>query len=163
MPLARDCRRYLEAFHPERHNATEGENMTTPIQQIRARSLPKMEAYQTDLDHDQRWLAENPGRGFVHITTSSATHIYAIPDGFGKNEAVPYLFGISTAREIAHGELVVIAAMDKAGASFQFCPSSALREDLREVLEVSGRQALHYFRAGYEASCSELNRRGGNW
>lgn len=70
---------------------------------LRRACLPIMEAYQSDLGHDARWLFTNPRTPFLHVCTNSSTHIYAIPDDYGQNEAEPYLFGKSTPREIARG------------------------------------------------------------
>ena len=130
--------------------------METLHAQLAARSLPIMVAFQSDLEHDREWLLRNPYVGFVHITTASSTHIFAIPADFGKNERVPYLFGHATPREIAHGEMTVIHAMDRAGSVFQYCPTTALAEHLRIVQPTTGLAALNRFREGYEAACERL-------
>lgn len=132
----------------------------TVIEQIKARSLPLMETFQSDLEHDSDWLNRLPAAGFIHITTNSSTHIFGIPDGFGKNERVPYLFGHSTAREIARGELAVIHSMNKAGAFFQYCPAPRYRDGIRYVAEITGRTAAIKFTEGYEKACARLQARG---
>jgi hypothetical protein len=138
---------------------TTTEAAATIYQQIAARSLRKLESYQSDLAHDQEWLRANPSTQFVHITTKSSTHIYAIPNGFGGNVEVPYLFGRSTPRAIAAGELTVIQRFDReGGALFQVCDNPAFH--CATVRLVDGGTAAAMFHEGYESSCRKLQARG---
>lgn len=55
---------------------------------------PLMSQHLEDLDHDQRWLSENPGVPFVHVTRRSGTHIFPMPcaNALREDRAQPHLF-----------------------------------------------------------------------
>ena len=144
-------------------------NLTPAIfQQVFARSYPIMESYQSDLAHDLRWFQENPEAGFIHITTKSGTHLYPMPVDFGANKVVPYLFGRSTPREIAHGHLGVLQMFDRRqrrldgqaleGELFQMCEPSRIDPRFRQVRQVTGARAVCSFREAYDAACKRLDR-----
>lgn len=80
---------------------------------LRAVCLPKMESYQTDLAHDQRWIEEHPGAHFMHICTTTSTHIMQCPQGYGADEREPFLFGHATPSEINQQYLGCIRSAQK--------------------------------------------------
>ncbi len=74
----------------------------TTHESICQNARPLMTAYQTDLEHDGRWIEENPGREFIHITRRSGTHIYGLPrtEPLVRDEPRPYLFGVARPSDI---------------------------------------------------------------
>jgi len=63
---------------------------------------PLMDSFQTDLEHDGRWIKDNPGRAFVHVTRPTGTHIFGLPctEELIADTRQPYLFAEARPSEI---------------------------------------------------------------
>ena len=69
---------------------------------LRAACLPRLIAYESDLGHDARWIANHVGEHFIHTCRPTGTDIYLCPRGYGSNEREPFLFGHATPQDQAH-------------------------------------------------------------
>lgn len=82
--------------------------------ELRTLATPHIEAYRTDLDHDERWIAENPGVPFLHWTRALGTHLVgllpreALP---AEGERVAFLFGTADWRHIVRSALSMAKAI----------------------------------------------------
>jgi len=76
--------------------------MVATFEKIRELAEPIMTAYQSDLEHDRKWLQENQGKPFIHVTRESGTHLIPVPrkDSFIDDSPVPHLFGEAKPSEI---------------------------------------------------------------
>jgi len=124
---------------------------------LRAASLPKMEAFQTDLDHDERWINDNQGAHFLHVCTKTSTHILPCPLGYGADLPIRYLFGTSRPSEIARQSLSCIdSAID--GSLWQ--DGQWHYFDGRRLVAISVEAARVFF-ADYVRRSESLLRRAG--
>jgi hypothetical protein len=77
-------------------------------EQLHKRSLPLLEAYETDLIHDRDWIEANPTTAFIHYTRTTGTHLIPLnpSDTYppaGTN--VKYLFGMADREKLLQGKL----------------------------------------------------------
>jgi len=115
--------------------------VTNVYEQLDERSLPLLEAYQTDLTHDRDWIENNPGVLFMHYTRATGTHLIPLnpSDTYpAAGTKVKYLFGMADREHILQGKL-----------EMQDWFENALREPPRLVLHYDGRtlQAVTMSRA----------------
>lgn len=70
--------------------------------ELKRRAEPLMQGFQSDLEHDRRWIEDNPGREFIHVTRATGTHILLIPDAEAllDDAPVPHLFGEARPSEV---------------------------------------------------------------
>ena len=77
-------------------------------EQLHKRSLPLLEAYETDLAHDRDWMQDNPGIPFMHYTRATGTHLIPLNPSDTYPPAgtkVKYLFGKADREYILQGKL----------------------------------------------------------
>ena len=99
-------------------------------EQLHRRSLPLLEAYETDLAHDKDWIENNPGVPFTHYTRTTGTHLIPLnlPNTYPPaGTKVKYLFGMADREHILQGKL-----------DMQGWFENALREPPRLVLQYDG-------------------------
>jgi len=72
------------------------------IDEIRSLASPLMTAFQSDLEHDSKWIEAYSGRPFIHITRESGTECIGLPlaDELVDDNPVPHLFGRARPSEI---------------------------------------------------------------
>ena len=100
-------------------------------EQLHKRSLPLLEAYETDLAHDKDWMKDNFGIPFMHYTRATGTHLIPLnPSGTfpPAGTKVKYLFGMADREYILQGKLEMQAWFE-----------NALREPPRLILHYDGR------------------------
>jgi hypothetical protein len=100
-------------------------------EQLCSRSLPLLEAYETDLKHDKDWIDNNPGVPFLHYTRATGTHLIPLNPSNTYPPAgtkVKYLFGMADRDIILQGKL-----------EMQDWFENALREPPRLTLNYDGR------------------------
>ena len=78
--------------------------------QLRKKSLPLLEAYETDLAIDQRWIEENSSVPFMHYTRATGTHLVPLPRDSSTGYPAPgvrvkYLFGTADREKILQDKL----------------------------------------------------------
>lgn len=101
-------------------------------EQLQKKSLPLLEAYETDLTtHDKNWIEENPGIPFVHYTRKFGTHLISLCPSDTYPPAgtkVKYLFGKADREKLLQDKL----AMQEWFESF-------VRESPKLILHCDGR------------------------
>jgi hypothetical protein len=100
-------------------------------EQLHKRSLPLLEAYETDLTHDKDWIDDNPGMAFMHYTRATGTHLISLGPSNTYPPAgtkVKYLFGMADRDKILQEKL-----------EMQGWFENALREPPRLILCYDGR------------------------
>ncbi|MFC1766651.1 hypothetical protein ACFL6U_31815 [Planctomycetota bacterium] len=103
-------------------------------EQLYKKSLPLLEAYESDLMHDKDWIENNPGVPFMHYTRATGTHLIPLNPSNTYPPAgtkVKYLFGMADREYILQGKLEMQAWFE-----------NALREPPKLILHCDGRK-LH--------------------
>ncbi|MFC1766823.1 hypothetical protein ACFL6U_32705 [Planctomycetota bacterium] len=103
-------------------------------QQLHKKSLPLLEAYESDLMHDKDWIENNTDIPFMHYTRATGTHLIPLNPSDTYPPAgtkVKYLFGMADREYILQGKL-----------EMQDWFENALREPPRLILHYDGR-TLH--------------------
>jgi hypothetical protein len=69
---------------------------------IKTLAEPLLVAFETDLEHDRRWLEAHPGEAFIHVTRKTGTHLFPLPqaDSLVTDEPIPHLFGEARPSEV---------------------------------------------------------------
>jgi hypothetical protein len=126
-------------------------------EQLHQRSLPLLEAYETDLTHDKDWIEENPGISFMHYTRVTGTHLIPLnrsdiyPPAGAK---VKYLFGIADREHILQDKLEMQDWFENA---MRERPRLVLHYDSRTLQPVTLSQAREILEDYVHAIRSEWN------
>ena len=85
------------------------------------RSKNVVKNYKSDLEHDRKWIQENPNKPFLHKAYENGSHMIFLvsPDEYpAAGEYVPYLFGKSERNHIV--EQVAIMAECLTGMTHRY-------------------------------------------
>ena len=60
-------------------------------EELHKKSLRLLEAYETDLAIDRKWIEENPDVPFLHYTRTTGTHLITMPKDEGEAIHLPVM------------------------------------------------------------------------
>ena len=103
-----------------------------------------MTAFETDLEHDRKWLEANPGTDFIHVTRATGTHMIGMPDAelMVEDEAVPHLFGMARPSEVyRQRKEMLTGSLRQSGRLWLLCEGGVVRKsNAKRCIEVFERR-----------------------